>query len=356
MKKKRGSSGHRPLVYQILLKMRLTVIVLLCSILGGWASQSYSQTTRLTLEASNTRIEEFLKSIEDQSEYRFFYSGKIDVNTRISGKFEDESIARILDEALKGTGILYEVTGRQIILSSVNKLGTFQQQPRAISGKVADSFGVALPGVSVVIKGMIQGTVSDSEGNYSISNVTPDAILVFSFVGMRTQEIAVAGQSLINVIMQEETVGIEEVVAIGYGTIRKKDLTGSVGSVKSTALENEAPSTIQQLLRSNVAGLNIGMTTSAKGGGTLEIRGQRTLKAGASPLIVLDGVIYNGDLNDINPNDVESVDVLKDASSAAVYGAKSANGVIIINTKVGKNAKPTVRVVINTGITSLFRS
>lgn len=233
---------------------------------------------------------------------------------------------------------------------------TIQQTGRTITGKIIDSFGQPLPGVTVVIKGTTQGTMSDSNGSYTLTNISDDVILIFSFVGMRTQEVLVGNQININVAMEEEAIGLEEVVAIGYGTMRKRDLTGSVGSLKNTDIENEAPKNLQDMLRSNIAGLNVGLTTTAKGGGGFEIRGQRTLKASASPLIVLDGVIYNGSFDDINPNDVESVDVLKDASSAAVYGAKSANGVIIINTKTGKAAKPTIGIDITTGFATLLRS
>ena len=229
-------------------------------------------------------------------------------------------------------------------------------QQKTVSGKVTDDSGQSLPGVAVVVKGTTQGAVTNTEGEYTIANVPENAMLQFSFVGMRMQEVVVGSQSRINVQLVVDAIGLEEVVAVGYGTMRKRDLTGAVGSVKSSTIENEAPKNLQQLLKSNVAGLNIGMATSAKGGGGIEIRGQRTLKASASPLIVLDGIIYNGSLDDINPNDIESVDVLKDASSAAVYGAKSANGVIIVNTKVGKTSKPTIGVDVNAGIVTLLRS
>ena len=152
MKKKRGFYGHGSWMYLIFRKMKLSVFFVLCSMLGSWASQSYSQTTGLTLKVNNMRIEEFLKLIEDQSSYRFFYSGKIDVERRISGSFEDKAINGILDEIFEGSGIRYELKGRQVILSASAVTNEGQQQSRTVSGKVTDVSGSGIPGVSVAEK------------------------------------------------------------------------------------------------------------------------------------------------------------------------------------------------------------
>ena len=354
--------------YRVLKKMflimRLLILMFFIALMQVSAG-SYSQMTRLNLKFENETLESVFSKIEAKSEFSIFYKNDLIKNSgKVSGSFENSRIFDILNQVLANSGLDYivrdklvmiisreEGTGREVDLGELEVI-----QQKSVSGRVTDKTGSPLPGVTVVVKGTTAGTITDVSSDYSLKNVDPGSTIVFSFVGMVTQEIVVGKQSVINVTLKEETIGIDEVVAIGYGTIRKKDLTGSVSSVKGSAVENEAPNNIQQLLRSNIAGLNIGMVTSAKGGGSIEIRGQRTLKAGASPLIVLDGVIFNGDLNDINPVDVESVDVLKDASSAAVYGAKSANGVVIINTKVGKASKPTIGINVNTGITSLFRS
>ena len=216
-------------------------------------------------------------------------------------------------------------------------------QQKTVSGKVTDNSNQPLPGVTVVVKGTTQGTITDAEGNYSLS-LPPDAeILQFSFVGMKTTEVVIGAQTSIDVTMEEETIGIEEVVAIGYGTREKRDLTGAVAKVTTEELEKESPGSVQDLLRANIPGLNVGMSTDAKGGGTMRIRGNNSLKASNDPLLVLDGVIFFGELSEINPNDIESIDVLKDASSAAVYGAKAAAGVVLITTKKGKEGKPLIR-------------
>lgn len=216
-------------------------------------------------------------------------------------------------------------------------------QQKTISGKVTDSKNQPLPGVTVVVKGTTQGTITDNDGNYTLSVPNDAEILEFSFVGMKTTEVVIGTQTSINVTMEDETIGIEEVVAIGYGTRTKRDLTGAVAKVTTEELEKESPGSVQDLLRGNIPGLNVGISTSAKGGGTMRIRGDKSLKANNDPLLVVDGVIFYGELSEINPNDIESVDVLKDASSAAVYGAKSAAGVVLITTKSGKEGKPVIR-------------
>jgi len=264
----------------------------------------------------------------------------------------------------KLTAIFCFVSLTQVSASNYFELtkGTFAErtivasessQQKNITGKVTDPAGGTLPGVSVVVKGTTIGIITDSNGEYSLSNIPANATLQFSFVGMKNQEIIVANQSSINITMEEDAIGIEEVVAIGYGTMKKSDLTGSVSSVKSDLIENEKPQSLQDMLRGNIAGLEVSLSNSAKGGGTFEIRGDNTLKASSNPLIVVDGVIYPGSISDINPFDIESIDVLKDASSSAVFGAHAANGVIVITTKKGVVGKPKINFTSSIGVASL---
>lgn len=218
-----------------------------------------------------------------------------------------------------------------------------------VVGTVIDYHGEPLPGVNVVEVGTSRGTITNADGQYMITTSGKDVKLSFSFIGYITKEISTNGKKKIDVTLEEDTQDLEEVVVIGYGTAKKKDLTGAISTVKAEKLEAESPRSVQDLLRANTAGLTISMSTDAAGTADLQIRGKNTLTAGSSPLLVLDGVIYEGSLKDINPNDIQSIDVLKDASSAAVYGAKAANGVVVITTKKGKTGKPIVSFNANVG-------
>lgn len=209
-----------------------------------------------------------------------------------------------------------------------------QQNRKRIAGTIVDQRGEPVIGALVNIKDTSTSVLSDAEGRFEMEAAASD-ILVVSFVGLTTREIAVGSQSMVNVVLADDALQLEEVVVVGYGTMRKKDLTGAVASVKSSSVENQRPKRVADFLRGNLPGLEVGMNVSAKGGGDLQIRGKNTLKAGSSPLIVMDGIIFNGDLSNINPNDIEAIDILKDASSAAIYGARSANGVVLITTKSG---------------------
>jgi len=235
------------------------------------------------------------------------------------------------------------------VLSLIN-FGSAYAQSFLITGKVVDTSGESLPGVNVMQKGTTNGTITDMNGAYSIAISGKNPILSFSYIGYLTEEVTVGNQKKIDVKMKEDTQNLEEVVVIGYGTAKKKDLTGAISTIKTDQLIAEAPSSVQDLMRANSPGLNIGMSTGAKDQSSLQIRGKNTLKAGSSPLIVLDGVIFEGSLDDINPVDIEAIDVLKDASSAAVYGAKAANGVVVVTTKKGKAGKPVVNFNANIGL------
>jgi TonB-linked SusC/RagA family outer membrane protein len=221
-----------------------------------------------------------------------------------------------------------------------------------ISGTVRDAKNDPVAGASVVVKGTTVGVTTDVTGGYTVS-APPDATLVFSFLGLTTVEEAVAGRGRIDVALGETDRSLDEVVVVGYGTMRKKDLTGSVIQVLPDRIANENPKTVQDILR-GTPGLNVGYSASAKGGGSLQIRGQRSVYTDGnhnSPLLVLDGMIFYGELSEINPDDIAQIDVLKDASSAAVYGAQAASGVILITTKKGKLGKPLVNISTNIGWT-----
>ncbi len=222
-----------------------------------------------------------------------------------------------------------------------------------VSGQLRDSKNNSLQGVSVLLKGTTRGTTTDQDGRFVLNDVPGNGVLVFSTTGFASQEIPVNGKSTFNLSLLESASSLEEVVVVGYGTRQKKDVTGAVSQVKATRLENENPATVQDLLRGNIPGLNVTSSTSAKGGGSFLIRGKSSIGAGTSPLIVLDGVIYQGTIADINPNDIATVDVLKDASSAAVFGAKSASGVVLITTKKGTSAKSTITFNTNVGFGEL---
>ncbi|MDR1981222.1 MAG: SusC/RagA family TonB-linked outer membrane protein, partial [Tannerellaceae bacterium] len=223
-----------------------------------------------------------------------------------------------------------------------------QQEDFVVTGSVVDVSGEPIIGVNIMQKGVRNGTVTDLDGRFSLRVSKRDATLTFSYIGYIPQEVAVSGNT-VHVVMKEDLQNLEEVVVIGYGTARKRDLTGAISTVKTEKLAAEAPRTVQDLLRANSAGLAITMSSNAKGNANLQIRGANSLKASTSPLIVVDGVIYEGELEDINPMDIETIDILKDASSAAVYGAKSANGVVVINTKRGKSGKPAINFNFNAG-------
>lgn len=239
-------------------------------------------------------------------------------------------------------------------------LGSFltnaKGQTTTVSGTVIDPAGELLIGVNIVEKGTTNGTITDINGRFSLP-VTggSNAILVFSYIGYNQQEIKVGNQTTFKVQLREDTQNLDEVVVIGYGTARKRDLTGAISSVRAESIEAEAPRSVHDILRSNAAGLSVRMSTNARGTGDIQIRGKNTLNAGSSPLIVLDGVIFQGDMQDINPNDIQTIDILKDASSASVYGAKAASGVLAITTKKGKIGKPLVTFNANVGLVQAAR-
>jgi len=232
-----------------------------------------------------------------------------------------------------------QVSAEKISLSKTTT--NFERPPIDVVGTVTDVRNAPLAGATVTIKGTKNSTVTDQNGKFSLKGLANNAVLQISFSGYITEEVTVSSATL-KVIMREQVNQLSDVVVVGYGTQRKKDLTGAVVQVKAAQLENENARSVQDMLRGNAPGLDVSLNASPKGGGDLTVRGRASLTASSSPLIVVDGVIYPGDLSDINPNDIATMDILKDASSAAVFGARSANGVILITTKRGKAGKPVI--------------
>ncbi len=357
MKKNWLYPGLSPAVYEMLKKMKLTIFLICITVLGSFAAESYAQTAKLTLDVENATIKSILAKIESQSEFKFFYSSNVDVEQTASISQKNKKVFDILDNLFEDTGIKYEVYGRQIALLEKGETFTFPttelsvSQQKSVSGKVTDDAGQPLPGVTIVIKGTTQGTVTNVDGEYTIPNIPANAVLQFSFVGMQAQEILVSNQTEINVQMEVDAIGVDEVIVVGYGTQKKINLTGAVEQVGSDILENRPISNVTQALQGVVPNLSI---TLADGkpfrSANYVVRGASSIGQGGSALILIDGV--EGDPNLLNPNDVESISVLKDAASSAIYGARGTFGVILITTKKPIMDKISVNYTMNYGIKS----
>jgi TonB-linked SusC/RagA family outer membrane protein len=325
---------------KLLFIMKLAIFLVVFVVIQSFAGTVLSQTAALTLNVKQAKVEDILLKIENQSNYVFMYNKDlIDVEKLASINVSGVSVEKVLDLLFEGTNINYQFVGRQIVLSPA-----YATQQKKVTGKVTDSAGEPLPGASIVVKGTTNGTVTGIDGTYELGKVDDGATLIFSFVGMTPKEVKAIGNQPINVKLEEETRGLDEVIVIGYGTAKRADYSGSVSSVK---MENSLVALSPNLnalesLKGNVAGLNIGATNTAGGEPTMDLRGQNSINGSNDPLIVLDGVIYLGSISDINPSDIATYDVLKDAVSAAAYGSRSANGVIAITTKKGKTGKPMI--------------
>ena len=341
------SSEHK----KMLLTMRNSLFIIVLSAFQALAGGTYAQTTRLTLDLKNSTVKEVLQKIEQQSEFYFLYNSElIDVQRKVDVSVENEKIDNVLARLFNSEKVNVVVRDRHIVLTPAGEIASQQQEK--VTGKVTDSTGASLPGVSVAIKGTATGTVTDINGVFTLTNVSPKSILICSFVGMKSQEFIVGTKTEFKIILEDETVGVDEVIVIGYGTASRKDYSGSVSSVK---MENSAIALAPNMnalesLKGSVAGLSIGATNSAGGQPAMDIRGQNSLSGSNDPLIVLDGVIYLGNLGDINPSDIATYDILKDAVSSAAYGSRSANGVIAITTKKGATGKPVISFNTSTGI------
>lgn len=335
---------------QVFRIMKLTALFISLSILQVWASGSYAQSARLSLDLENVSVKTVLVEIENQSEFFFLYSPKIvDVERKVEMKVDREKIFAVLDRLFAGTGTKYVVKGRQIVLSSDQMINSFAEpspgrgsrvEPGTsmaagllqVSGTVTDEEGEALIGVNILVKGTLVGTVTDLDGRFSLDVEDENATLVFSYTGYQPQEVALNGRTQLDVVMTTSISELEEIVVVGYGTQRKKDLTGAVASVGGDAITERQTMQISQALQGAIAGVMVTRNNNAPGSSAnILVRGVTTI-GDSNPLIIVDGVPIDN-INDINPSDVQDISVLKDAASAAIYGARAAAGVILVTTK-----------------------
>lgn len=372
-------------LFKMIKIMRFTIFILFLSLSQTFAVNSYSQQAKLSIDMRNARVEDIIDKIEKNSEFFFIYNkNMIDVDRKVDIQVEEKSVNEVLDKIFANTSITYSIKDHQILLINNRMADTSNesilQQQKSVSGKVTDNSGAGLPGVSVVVKGTTTGVITDMDGKYTIAKVPENAILQFSFVGMKTQEIVVGNKTKIDMILSDETIGIEEVVAVGYGTQRKKDLTGSISRVKAEGLVTPSTSSFDQMLQGKVAGVQITQTSGAPGGNVnVLVRGVSSITGGSQPLYVVDGYPIgsggsNSDmsnfgtgtyssagmanntqnrvnpLSSINPSDIESIEILKDASATAIYGSRGANGVVIITTKRGGTGKSQINVDVSYGV------
>ncbi len=336
--------------------MKIVVLLLFVTINQAIAFNSYAQNKRLSLNLKNEKIINILDEIERKSDFYFMFdASKIDVIQKKDIDCENQTIAIILDQLFENTGITYHISNRQIGLIRTDYARADQRM--TISGHITDASSSSLPGVSVVIKGTAQGTITNAEGYYTLTNIPSNATLVFSFVGMKTQEVLVAGKTSINITMQEDAIGIEEVVAVGYGTKSKATVTGSISNVDEEQLASRPASQTTDLLQGMVAGVQITRGNSgriADTGNNISIRGL-TSRSDPGVLIVIDGIAQKENntyaIDNINPDDIKDISILKDAQ-ASIYGARAAGGVILITTKKGTTEKPTIEFSANYNIQS----
>lgn len=335
---------------KLMLIMKFTIGLFLLVGFHAMASGSYAQETKVTVKMKNAHVKEVLQEIERSSEFFFVYNNRlVDVEKVVDVDAEGEMIRDILDRLFDKEEVSYTVMGRQIVLSPSEMMSDdkFAQQQQEVRGKVTDQSGEPIPGANVVLKGSpATGAITDIDGNYVLDGVDENSVLVFSFVGFENQELPLNGRSVINVTLKQATIGLDEVVAVGYGYTKKRDLTGSVAQVKSETIEKIPSTTIQDALAGNVAGTMVRNASGddPNGGSYIMIRGiSSTNGAANSPLYVIDGVpLFDANLRTIDPNIIESVEVLKDASATAIYGARAAAGVILITTKKGEKGTANV--------------
>ncbi|MEX8547378.1 MAG: TonB-dependent receptor [Mucilaginibacter sp.] len=329
--------------------MKLTVVLWFAAFLQVSAA-SYAQ--RINLNVKNAPLKEVLTKIGEQSGFSFIYNSEmIKVAKPVNLSVADELLPDVLTKCFQNQPLTYVINGNTVVIKKKDQNAVSLKKaevaipPITVTGTVKDSKGQPLPGVSIRVKGTTTGIVTNVDGKYSIQLPDGNSTLTFSFIGFTTQEVAVNKRTQIDITLLDKPSALNEVIVVGYGTQKKSDITGSITSVNREALSQTPAANLAQALQGQAAGVDItnsGGSSSPGSTPNILIRGQRSVNASNSPLLIVDGIPFNGSFNDINTDDVQSVEILKDASATAIYGSRGANGVLLITTKRGKNGKPVV--------------
>ena len=328
--------------------MRITLFLLMACVFSSYAGNTYSQNTKVSLDMDNVGLNKVLDEIESQTDYLFIYNSRINVNKLVTIKANKQAVSKVLDQILQNTGIAYKLEGSHIILERKAKemrnapSAATQQQTKKITGTVVDKTGETVIGANVKIQGTDRGTITDIDGNFTLE-VTPEDVLIISYIGYLDAKVTVAGQNHIHAVLTEDNKMLDEIVVIGYGTTSTRKMASAVTAVKGEKLQDLPFSSVTASLAGRATGVIV-QSSGGEPGSTPSI----SIRGGGAPIYVIDGVISDAwDFNTLNPNDIESLSILKDAASLAVYGSRAANGIVMVKTKQGGKGKTAVTYTFN---------
>lgn len=309
--------------------MKLTSLFGVLCVSSAFAINVNSQSLRVNIHANQKQAKEVIKQIEEQTDYLFVYNhDKVNLNNTVTIQANNETVAEVLNQMFAGTDIIYAMQGNNILL--MQKEAVVQQSGKVVTGTIVDPSGMPVIGANVMVKGTTNGTITDMDGKFSLE-VEEGATLQISYIGYANQEIKVGNQKTLSIALKEDVEALDELVVVGYGTMKKKDLTGAVGAVKGESLAARKTSQLSNALQGTVSGVMVTRNDgSPETEGMIRVRGITTI-GDNNPLVIIDGI--PGNINDVNANDVESISVLKDAASSAIYGSRAAAGVVLITTK-----------------------
>lgn len=350
MKKLLNTTRRRRPVFKFDLKMKLSILLLLVTFFSLKANDSYAQRTKITLNLHNITVGQLIDEIERSTEFQFVYKIEdVDLARIVSVNADNERIDDILNQVFGNTRTTFNLNDRRIYL--VRRTGTPISHPPkvemalpviqySINGTIKDQDGNPLPGANVVEKGTTNGVTADFDGNFSIEVADDNAVLLVSYIGFGTKEVMIDGQRSIDIVLEEAAAGLDEVVVVGYGTVKKGDVTGAVSTVSEEDITALPTTDVQQALKGRSAGVRVVQSSGQPGSSVqIQIRGGNSYLGDNNPLYVVDGFPITGSIDFLNPSDIQTIDILKDASATAIYGSRGANGVVMITTKGGKKGE-----------------
>lgn len=349
--------------------MRIFLLLITVGLSSAFANVSKAQT-KMDINVENISLEELFEKIQNNSEFIFFYKDDV-LNHKVSLKLKNATVATILDTAFRNTNLTYKIDYRQVVIKE--DLGVYvddqkmqqNQQQRVVKGAVLDEGGMPLAGATVQLKGTNRGATTDFDGNFKLTVPQDAKTLVISYIGFITQEVAIEGMSTVNISLKADSEALEEIVVIGYGTERKSLISDAVTAISSEQIKDLPVSSVDGILQGQAAGVQVMQNSGTPGGEmSVRIRGLTSISGSSQPLYIIDGIpVTTGDfgqvgysgqgasaLTDLNPSDIASISVLKDASATAIYGARASNGIVLITTKRGKDQKSVVSVNVYSGL------